>query len=69
MTGMIMKSMLLLTGLAGSLLAAAPANLLTNGTFESNPNGAHYGWKLSRNGGDSVAATWMIDSISNTAKE
>jgi len=50
-------------------LAAAPANLLTNGSFESNPNGALYGWSLSRNGGDSVQATLTIDSISNTAKE
>ena len=70
MMGMSVKCMFLLTGLAGSLVAAAPANLLTNGSFESDPSRtAHYGWKLSRNGGDSVQAEWLIDSVSNTAKE
>jgi hypothetical protein len=69
MMGMSMTCVLLLTGLTGSLLAAAPENLLTNGSFESNPNGAHYGWTLSRNGGDSVQATWLIDSTSGTAKD
>jgi hypothetical protein len=69
MFGMSLKCMLLLTGLAGSLMAAATTNLLTNGGFESNPNGAASGWSLSLNGGDSAKATLAIDSTSGTAKE
>jgi hypothetical protein len=64
-----MMCLILLAGLAVSLMAVAPANLLSNGGFESSPNGATGGWGLVLNGGDSVKATFTIDSISNKAYE
>ncbi len=70
MKGISMSCMLLLAGFLGSLMAAAPTNIFTNGSYESNPDGTGgvYGWSLSLNGGDSVAATRVVDSTSGTAK-
>ncbi|MBN1306645.1 MAG: carbohydrate binding domain-containing protein [Chitinispirillaceae bacterium] len=69
MKGMSMKCLLLLAGMAYYLMAAEPANLLTNGGFETNPNGAAYGWLFQTQTNDSVQAERVIDSTSGTAKE
>ena len=55
---------LLIAGMTGSLMAAEPENLFTNGGFETNPNGAAYGWNFELNS-DSGAQATRVDRFND----